>query len=93
MRNSRSGAPGVELPMRNSRRGTPDAELPMPNSRCGTPDVELAFQMLKMGFYVAPILQHINLNKLIILLTNASGITIAGILNQYDGFAIILPVN
>ena len=45
-------------------------------------DAELAFQMLNKAFTGAPILQHFNLQKPIILQTDASGFAIAGILNQ-----------
>jgi len=58
-----------------------------------TRDAELAFRKLKKAFTVAPILQHFNPQKPIILQTDASGLAIAGILNQYDGFGILRPVN
>jgi hypothetical protein len=46
-----------------------------------TPDAELAFRKLKKAFTEAPILQHFNPQKLIILQTDESGFAIAGILN------------
>jgi len=58
-----------------------------------TRDAELAFQKLKKAFTDAPILQHFDLQKPIILQTDASGFAIAGILNQFDGFGILRPVN
>jgi len=54
---------------------------------------ELAFRKLKKAFTEAPILQHFNPQQPIILQTDASGLTIAGILNQYDGFGILSLVN
>jgi len=58
-----------------------------------TRNAELAFRMLKMAFTDAPIPNHFDPAKPIILQTNASGFAIAGILNQYDGFGILRPVN
>jgi len=58
-----------------------------------TRDAELAFRKLKRAFTDAPILNHFDPAKLIILPTDGSGFAIAGILNQYDGFAILGPVN
>ena len=58
-----------------------------------TRDAELAFRKLKRAFTEAPILQHFDPRKLIILQTDASGCAIAGILNQYDGFGTLRPVN
>jgi len=58
-----------------------------------TRDAELTIQKLKKAFTEAPILQHFNPQKLIILQTDASGFAIAGILNQSDGFRILRPVN
>jgi len=56
-------------------------------------DAELAFCKLKRAFTEAPILQHFDPRKPIILQTDASGFAIAGILNQYDGFGTLRPVN
>jgi hypothetical protein len=56
-------------------------------------DAELAFRKLKKAFTEAPILQHFNLQKPIILRADASGFAIAGILNQYDRFGILRTVN
>jgi hypothetical protein len=58
-----------------------------------TQDAELAFRKLKRAFTDSPILNHLHPAKPIILLTDASGFAIAGILNQYDGFGILRPVN
>jgi hypothetical protein len=58
-----------------------------------TRDAELALRKLKKAFTVAPILQHFNRQKPIILHTDATGFAITGILNQYDGFGILRPVN
>jgi hypothetical protein len=46
-----------------------------------TPPAELGFRKLKKAFSDALILQHLNMQSLIILLTDASDRTIAGILN------------
>jgi len=54
---------------------------------------ELRFRKLKRTFTEAPILQHFNPAKPIILQTDASGFAIAAILNQYDGFGVLRPVN
>jgi hypothetical protein len=53
----------------------------------------LAFQKLKRTFTKAPILQHFDPTKQIILQMDASGFAIAGILNQYDSFRVLRPVN
>jgi len=58
-----------------------------------TRQAELAFRKLKRTFTEAPILQHCDPAKPIILQTDASGFAIAGILNQYDGFGVLRPVN
>jgi hypothetical protein len=58
-----------------------------------TRDAELAFRKLKSAFTDAPILNHFDPAKPIILQPDASGFAIAGILNQYDGFGILRPVN
>jgi len=53
----------------------------------------LAFRKLKRTFTEAPILQHFDPAKPIILQTDTSGFAIAGILNQYDVFGVLRPVN
>jgi len=58
-----------------------------------TREAELAFQKLKKAFTGAPILQHFDPAKPTILQPDASGFAIAGILNQYDSFGILRPVN
>jgi hypothetical protein len=58
-----------------------------------TREAELAFRKRKRAFTGAPILQHFDPAKPIILQTDASGFAIAGILNQYDGFGTLRPVN
>ena len=56
-------------------------------------DAELAFRKLKWVFPDALILKHFELDDPIILQTDASGIPIGGILNQYDNFGILRLVN
>ena len=56
-------------------------------------DAEPASRKLKRAFTDAPILNHFIAAKPITLQTDASGCAIAGILNQYDGFGILRPVN
>jgi len=58
-----------------------------------TRQADLAFRKLKRTFTEAPIPQHFDPAKPIILRTDASGFGIAGILNQYDGFGVLRPVN
>jgi hypothetical protein len=58
-----------------------------------TRQAELAFRKLKRTFTEATILQHFDPAQPIILQTDASGFLIWGILNQYDGFAVLRPVN
>jgi hypothetical protein len=53
----------------------------------------LAFRKLKRTFTEAPILQHFDPAKPIILQMDASGFAIADILNQYDVFGVLRPVN
>jgi hypothetical protein len=58
-----------------------------------TREAELAFRKLKRTFTEAPILQHFHLAKPIFLQMDASGFAIAGILNQYNIFGVLRPVN
>jgi len=58
-----------------------------------TRKAELAFRKLKKAFTEAPINQHFDPAKPIIFQTDARGFAIAGIVNQYDGFGILRPVN
>jgi len=58
-----------------------------------TREAELAFRKLKRTFTEAPILQHFDSAKPIILQTDASGFAIAGILNQYNVLGVLRPVN
>jgi hypothetical protein len=58
-----------------------------------TRDAELALWKLKKAFTEALIIKNFNPQKLIILLTDACGFAIAGILNQNDGFEMLRPVN
>jgi hypothetical protein len=58
-----------------------------------TRDAELPFRKLKKAFTKAPILQHFNSQKPIILQTDPSGFAIAVIHNQYDGLGILRAVN
>jgi len=56
-------------------------------------EAELAFRKLEKVFTDAPILQHFDQAKPTHLQTDASGFSIAGILNQNDGFVTLRPVN
>ena len=56
-------------------------------------DGEPVLWKLERAFTDAPSLNHSDPAKLIILQTNANIFTIAGILNQYDSFGILRPVN
>jgi hypothetical protein len=58
-----------------------------------THDAKLAFWKLNRSFTDAPSLDHFNSAKPIILQTHGCGLTIAGILNQYDVFGNLRPVN
>jgi hypothetical protein len=58
-----------------------------------TRDAELAFWKLKRAFTDPPILNDFYPAKPIFLQTNACSFAIAGILNQYEGFRILRPVN
>jgi len=58
-----------------------------------TRDSELTFRKLRRAFTDALIVKHLELAELIILQTNACGFAIPGILNQYDVFGILRPVN
>jgi hypothetical protein len=54
---------------------------------------ELVLQKLKRAFTDSPILNHSDLAKPLILQTDASGVVIARILNQYEVFGILGPDN
>jgi hypothetical protein len=56
-------------------------------------EAELAFSKLKRTFTKAPMPQHCDPAKPIILQMDASGFAIAGILNQYDVFGVLRPVD
>jgi hypothetical protein len=58
-----------------------------------TREAKLALRILKSTFTEAPILQHFNPAKPINIQTDASGFAIAGILNQYEVFVVLRPVN
>jgi len=58
-----------------------------------TQEAELAFRKLNRTFTEAPILQHFDPAKPIIPQTDVSGFAIAGILNQYDVFGVLRPVD
>jgi len=58
-----------------------------------TRQAEVVFWKLKRPFTEAPILQHFDPAKQIILQTDASGFAIAGILTRYDVFGVLRPVN
>jgi hypothetical protein len=72
-----------------------------PRRKKGAPSVkwestwqaELAFRKLTRTFAETPILEHFDPAKPIILQTYARGFGIAGILNQYDVFGVLRPVN
>jgi hypothetical protein len=58
-----------------------------------TQDAELAFRKLRKAFTEAPIHQHFDPTKQIILQTSPSGFAIAGIHNQYGRVRTLRPVN
>jgi hypothetical protein len=58
-----------------------------------TREAELSFGTLKRIFTEAPILQHFNPAKPIILQTDPSAFAISGILNQDNVFGVLRPVN
>jgi len=58
-----------------------------------TGDSKLAFRKLNSAFTRAPILNHFDTAKPIILRNDASNFGIASILNQYDGLGILRLVN
>ena len=58
-----------------------------------TRQAEVVFWKLNRTFTEAPILQHLDRAKPIILHTDVSGFSLAGNLNQYDGFRVLRPVN
>ena len=58
-----------------------------------TREAELAFQTRYRTFTDAPILQHFNPAKPIILQTYSSGFAIAWYFNQYDVVGVLRPVN
>jgi hypothetical protein len=47
---------------------------------------------LKKSFVFTPILHHFDLERKIVVETNASNLVIAGVLSQYDDHHILLPV-
>ena len=56
-------------------------------------EAELAFRQLQRTVTEAPILQHFDPSKPIILQKVASAFAIVGILHQYDVFRVLRPVN
>jgi hypothetical protein len=58
-----------------------------------TRQAEVVFLKLKMTFTKAPILQHFDTAKPIIVQMDVSGFAIAHILNEFDGFGVLRPVN
>jgi hypothetical protein len=58
-----------------------------------TRQAELGFRTLKRTLTKAPILQHFDQARPIILQTDVSGFPIAGIRNQYDVCGVLRPVN
>jgi hypothetical protein len=93
--------PLSELLKKADKAGKPPKGRPrcQKSENCGkvkwewTRQAEFAFRKLKRTFTEAPILQHFDLAKPIILQTDASGFAIAGILNQYNGFGVLRQVN
>jgi len=91
----------VTLPLTELLKKTETSNAPKTSQKSNKPtskwewtrEAELAFRKLKRAFTGAPILQHFDPAKPIILQTDASGFAIAGILNQYDGFGTLRPVN
>ena len=51
-----------------------------------------AFEALKMAFTTAPILQHFNFEKAIVVETDASDFVSAGVLSQPDDNGVLWPV-
>jgi hypothetical protein len=58
-----------------------------------TLQAEVVFRKLKRTFPEAPIPEHFDPAKPIIPQMDASSFVIAGILNQYDDFGVLRPVN
>ena len=55
-------------------------------------ECEAAFQELKHGFTLATVLRHFDLDKEIIVETDASDYVLAGMMSQYDANGILHPV-
>ena len=51
-----------------------------------------AFEALKMAFTTAPILQHFDFEKAIVVETDASDFVSAGVLSQPDDNGVLRPV-
>jgi len=93
--------PLTELPKKADKAGEPPEGRPrrQKSENRGkvkwewTRQAESAFRKLKWTFTEALILQLFNPVKPIILQTDASGFAIAGILNLYDVFGVLRPVN
>jgi len=58
-----------------------------------TRDADLAFWKHKMAFTDTLILQHFNLQELVVLQTDARCVAVSGMLNQYDRFRLLWPVD
>jgi len=93
--------PLTELLKKTDKAGEPPKRNPQCqiSENCGKVkwewmrQAQLAFRKLKKTFNEAPILQHFDPARPIILQTDASGLAIAGILDQYDVFGVLRPVN
>jgi hypothetical protein len=88
----KSRAPGGKKSSRFSEKATTRSQ-PITQKWEWAREAELAIRKLKRAFPEALSLQHFNPVKPIILQTDASGFAIAGILNQYDGFGTLRPVD
>ena len=83
----------TEITLETRPKSALKAELKPTTKWEWTREAELAFQKLKKAFTGAPILQHFHPAKATLLQTDASGFTIAGILNHHDSFEILRPLN
>jgi len=83
----------VTTPISDLLKKAERSRTPRELKREWTGDAELAFRKLNRAFTNAPILNHFDPAKPIILQTDASGFVIAGILNQYNGFGTLRQVN
>ena len=93
--------PLTELPKKSDKAGEPPNGKPQcqKSENHGkvkwewTQQAKLAFREVKRTSTEAPILRHFNPAKPIILQMDMSGFAITGILNQYDAFGVLRPLN